>query len=1066
MDEAIGDEVADPVNGTRIRNKENEFSLQPGSSNILQSNEMVTPGVDGYPESKNRYSLDAKDLDRIGSSEHASASPRCMDDAGAMVEELTLRNYDGEKLTIVGTSNNRERLQSRRNQWQNLYQIAGGSGISNLHGQTGYKGKGQATSSSWEDGANNFFTGLLDQNQPLPNYNHNAIMENLLSNDDKGTSGDILYSSGGIRTKILSKSGFSEYFIKSTLRDKGVIHKSQACRVSGTESGDQDHPKSAIAGSTNSVAQLGLTAKPVLPLSDGVSEPWNTLSSRSIGDGISLREWMEAGGKKANKVEKMRMFRQVLDLVDFSHSHGVSLQDLRPSCFKSSGSYQVMYLGSSVRAGVTENVTDEDIHQLNHNRNEKRPIHQSILPLDSHSVKKRKLGENMKFIQRWPQFPSRSGIRSASINIANVDSAGPLDPSNDVDEEHNPKTEIKSHSKLFGRNVPNSSQTLQASVSFTLEEKWYTSPELFNEKGCTFASNIYCLGVLLFELLGSFDSGRSRAAAMLDLRHRILPPSFLSENPKEAGFCLWLLHPEPSLRPTTREILQSEFISGIQEVSGGEVLSSIDEEDGESELLLYFLLSLNEQKQKDASNLVEQIRCIEADIQEVEKRRPKKSLFLSSSPQESLTACGSSPTHRGNASLDAFSKMSPLSDTETRLMSDIRQLENAYFSMRSNIQLSDSNFAPHRDGELLKSRENWFTMGKEDKYNTADRLGGFFDGLCKYARYRKFRLRGILRNGEFNNSANVICSLSFDRDEDYLATGGVSKKIKIFEFQALFNDSVDIHYPVVEMSNKSRLSCICWNSYIRNYLASTDYDGIVKLWDAATGQEFSHFIEHSERAWSVDFSRVDPTKLASGSDDRLVKIWSINDKNSLCTIRNNANVCCVQFSAHSSHLLAFSSADYKTYCYDLRNVSTPWCILAGHEKAVSYAKFLDAGTLVSASTDNTLKIWDLKKTSSNCLSRDACILTLRGHTNEKNFVGLSVADGYITCGSETNEVFAYYKSLPMPITAHKFGSIDPITGKETEDDNGQFVSSVCWRQKSNMVVAANSSGCIKLLQMV
>lgn len=156
-------------------------------------------------------------------------------------------------------------------------------------------------------------------------------------------------------------------------------------------------------------------------------------------------------------------------------------------------------------------------------------------------------------------------------------------------------------------------------------------------------------------------------------------------------------------------------------------------------------------------------------------------------------------------------------------------------------------------------------------------------------------------------------------------------------------------------------------------------------------------------------------------------------KNSLCTIRSNANVCSVKFSDASSHLLAFTSADYKTYCYDLRNISVPWCVLAGHTKAVSYAKFLDASTIVSASIDNTLKIWDLNKTSSNCLSRDACILTLKGHTNEKvniveffhelcnccfyvpwdnffclvilqNFVGLSVADGYIACGSETNEV--------------------------------------------------------------
>lgn len=64
------------------------------------------------------------------------------------------------------------------------------------------------------------------------------------------------------------------------------------------------------------------------------------------------------------------------------------------------------------------------------------------------------------------------------------------------------------------------------------------------------------------------------------------------------------------------------------------------------------------------------------------------------------------------------------------------------------------------------------------------------------------------------------------------------------------------------------------------------------------------------------------------------------------------------------------------------------------------------------------------------------------------------------------QVYTYYKSLQMPITSKKFGSIDPISGVETENDNGQFVSSVCWREKSNMVVAANSSGCIKLLQMV
>ena len=46
------------------------------------------------------------------------------------------------------------------------------------------------------------------------------------------------------------------------------------------------------------------------------------------------------------------------------------------------------------------------------------------------------------------------------------------------------------------------------------------------------------------------------------------------------------------------------------------------------------------------------------------------------------------------------------------------------------------------------------------------------------------------------------------------------------------------------------------------------------------------------------------------------------------------------------------------------------------------------------------------------------------------------------------QVYVYHKSLPMPVTSHRFGSIDPISGEETDDDNGLFVSSVCWRGKS------------------
>ena len=276
-----------------------------------------------------------------------------------------------------------------------------------------------------------------------------------------------------------------------------------------------------------------------------------------------------------------------------------------------------------------------------------------------------------------------------------------------------------------------------------------------------------------------------------------------------------------------RDILQSEVINGVQEVFAEELSSSINQDDSESELLLHFLSLLKEQKQKHASKLVEDITCLAADIEEVERRHcSRESLTYSSINVRECRHHGKEPLiSETQSSLYPFS-----SANEMKLMRNFSQLESAYFSMRSKVQFRETDSMTRPDKDLLKNRENWhLSQNYEEIPNPTDSLGAFFDGFCKYARYSKFEVRGTMRNGEFNNSANVICSLSFDRDEDYFAAAGISKKIKIFEFNALFNDSVDIHYPVVEMSNKSKLSCVCWNNYIKNYLASTDYDGLVKV---------------------------------------------------------------------------------------------------------------------------------------------------------------------------------------------------------------------------------------------
>ena len=63
---------------------------------------------------------------------------------------------------------------------------------------------------------------------------------------------------------------------------------------------------------------------------------------------------------------------------------------------------------------------------------------------------------------------------------------------------------------------------------------------------------------------------------------------------------------------------------------------------------------------------------------------------------------------------------------------------------------------------------------------------------------------------------------------------GVEYFFKISE--QVVNVPADVHFPVVEMPTRSRLNCLSWNAQIKNQIASSDYEGIVTVWDVNTRQ--------------------------------------------------------------------------------------------------------------------------------------------------------------------------------------------------------------------------------------
>lgn len=479
----------------------------------------------------------------------------------------------------------------------------------------------------------------------------------------------------------------------------------------------------------------------------------------------------------------------------------------------------------------------------------------------------------------------------------------------------------------------------------------------------------------------------------------------------------------------------------------------------QNKLLYEFLKHLLRQKEEQKAQITKEIKLVRSDLTEVQqllKCEPGDDIPMNQEIAQMLDKMETKNILSNDDGFNSFrceSMSANFVSRKRRMHAHFEDFVKSYFSVRSR-ELYVGNTDEQQEQPLQQSASDGSM-----KTSTNQGLNEFRDNLVKFSKYNTLRpLATMHYSNDLHNNSTIVSTIVFDKDNEYFAIGGVTKRIKVFDYLAVIRDTVDIHYPGVEMISNSKISCITWNSYHKNILASSDYEGAVSIWDVQTGSRTKTFHEHEKRCWSVDFNDVDTRLIASGSDDARVKLWSINEEHSIATLEAKANVCCVKFNPKSSCHLAFGSADHDVHYYDLRNMSKALCVFKGHKKAVSYVKFLNTEEIISASTDSQLKLWNVNNPPYSLRS-------FVGHINEKNFVGLATDGDYIACGSEDNSLYIYYKGLSKQLFSFKIDG-DKLTDSEKANDLNEFVSAVCWRKKCNVVLAANSRGLIKVLELV
>ena len=197
-----------------------------------------------------------------------------------------------------------------------------------------------------------------------------------------------------------------------------------------------------------------------------------------------------------------------------------------------------------------------------------------------------------------------------------------------------------------------------------------------------------------------------------------------------------------------------------------------------------------------------------------------------------------------------------------------------------------------------------------------------------------------------------VSALAFTSDGSRLASGGGDGKVSIW------NPTTGQEL-ISFLADEGGVDSLAFAPDNRSLATAGGAEETVKVWDVSTGQLGLKITGHSDVVTAVAFS-PDGRWIASGSYDYTVRIWEAATGQELHTLNGHQNMVNDVVFSTDGHWLASASADETVRIWDA-STGQQMRVLRGREGSVTCLAFSPNGRWLASGEQRTVDIWDVQR---------------------------------------------------------------------------------------------------------